>query len=547
MPARNRSGRIGVLALAALTLGLQSTPGAPAEGSHKSSSTVPTDPDELKALGEAAERKGQWEKALEFYLKAFIAGGQTPDVRDRIKDCLRHAAQTRRHRDPGFQQVVLNLPPADALNLYAEVVTKLQANYSERDRANPEVLFELGLEEFDRALADPAFRKKHLAEAADGKIAAFRKGLADWRQRLPKSPREARQAVYAITDATQKELGLRNPAAVVFEFLCGSCTGLDEYTVYLAPGYAQSEIASPVLELAAYGVLIAFQSDGVFVESVLPDSWAAVHTPIRPGDRIIRANGRTLHPATPVALSEALRTPFDGGHDLEVAPMGGYATVPVRLPTPVPTVIRADMLNVKDGVGYVRIGGFRATTPGELDEALLRLRDRGLRALILDLRGNTGGLFTAGVQVAQRFIPSGIVATTQGQAAEFANRVFSSDSGMAALDVPVVLLIDTKTMSSAEVVAAALKDHNRATLIGMPTFGKGAIQYPFPLRGGDEGDDPALARPRSGVLIVTIAKAFSPRGTPIHRVGVTPNVVESDPQRQLGLALERAVELVGGR
>lgn len=209
--------------------------------------------------------------------------------------------------------------------------------------------------------------------------------------------------------------------------------------------------------------------------------------------------------------------------------------------------IQTNILNAKDGIGYVRIGGLRASTPAEFDEAILRLRDRGMRALVLDLRGNTGGLFTAGVQVAQRLIPSGIITTTQGQAAEFANRVFSSDSGMAALDVPVVLLIDTKTMSSAEIVAGALKDHNRATLVGMPTFGKGAIQHPFPLRGADDTDDMGVSRPRSGVLIVTIAKAFSPRGTPIHGVGVTPHVVESDPQRQLALAIERAVELVGGR
>jgi C-terminal peptidase prc len=167
--------------------------------------------------------------------------------------------------------------------------------------------------------------------------------------------------------------------------------------------------------------------------------------------------------------------------------------------------------------------------------------------LILDLRGNTGGLFSAGVQVAQRFIPAGIIATTQGQAAEFANRVFSSDSGIAALDLPVVLLIDTKTMSAAEIVAGALKDHNRATLVGMPTFGKGAIQYPFPLRGADDVADVGTPRPRSGVLIVTIAKAFSPRGAAIHKIGVTPDVVESDPQRQLGLALSRALEMVGGR
>jgi C-terminal peptidase prc len=543
MPARIRPRLAGIVAVAfALLAGVAAA--APAEVPQKTPA-IPTDPDALKGLAEAAEKQGKWEKALEFYLRAFLAGRQTPDVRDKIKDCLRRAAQARRHRDPGFQQFVLNLPPADALNLYAEVVGKLQANHSDRDRATPERLFELGVEEFDRALADAGFRGKHLAAADAGKVTKFRRALqSDWRQRLPKAPREARQALFALAAAAKDDLGLRNPSAVVFEFLCGACSGLDEYTVYLSPGHLQSELASPILELAGYGVLIAFRNDGVVIEGIVPGSWADIHAQLKPGDRVARVNGRALQPGTPVAVAEALRNPLDGGHELEVLPATGMLPAPpVRLPLPVPTVVKTEMLSPKDGIGYVRIAGLRDTTPAELDDAILELRSRGLRALILDLRGNTGGRFRAGVQVAMRFIPSGVIATTQGPAAEFANRVFSSDSGMAALDVPVVLLIDTRTMSSAEIVAGALKDHNRATLVGMPTFGKGAIQYPFPLRGADDDN----ARPRSGVLIVTIAKAFSPRGTAIHGVGVTPHVVESDPQRQLSLALDRAVELVGGR
>ena len=548
MPFWIRAGRIGVLALlASIAVGSGLTLAAPVEGAAKSPAVLPSDPDTLYSLAQAAEQKGDWDKALEYYLRTFVAGRQLPEIRDKIKDCVRHASQTRRYRDAGFQQFVLNLPPSDALNLYVEVVTKLRSNYSDRDRATPERLFELGLEEFDRALADTGFRARHLGEVDTSEIEKFRRLLrSEWANKLPRSPREARQAVFAVTEAVQKQLGARNPSAVVFEFLCGACTGLDEYTVYLAPGSAQSEFASPILELAAYGVLIAFQGEGVVIESIVPDSWAAVHTPLRPGDRILRANGRLLQPGPAGTLAEALRVPIEGGHELEVAPgMGTISGMPVRLPTPVPTVISADIL--KDGIGYIRLGGFRSTTPAELDDALVRLRDRGLRALVLDLRGNTGGLFSVGIQVAQRFIPSGIIATTQGQAAEFANRVFSSDSGMAALDLPVVLLIDTKTMSSAEVVAGALKDHSRATLIGMPTFGKGAIQYPFPLRRAEDGADAGGLRTRSGVLIVTIAKAFSPRGAAIHRVGVMPDVIEPDPQRQLELALARALELVGAR
>src|SRR4029077_8902971 len=90
---------------------------------------------------------------------------------------------------------------------------------------------------------------------------------------------------------------------------------------------------------------------------------------------------------------------------------------------------------------------------------------------------------------AKRLLPSGLIVTTQGQAAEVDNVPFSSDSGMTAHDIPVVLLGEAETASAAEVLVAALKDHERATLVGMPTFGKGAVQYPLRLDSLDAKDE----------------------------------------------------------
>ena len=243
----------------------------------------------------------------------------------------------------------------------------------------------------------------------------------------------------------------------------------------------------------------------------------------------------------PALVAEAFRDVGMVGHELEVLPVeSGMSPLLVQLPVPVPTVYAAAMLNTRDGIGYLRVGAFRDSTPRELDELVFRLKNQGLRALIVDLRGNSGGLFTAGVEVAQRFLPAGIIVTTQGQSPEFAGRVFSSDSGMTAFDVPVVLLIDTKTMSAAEAVAAAWKDHNRATLVGLPTFGKGVIQSPIRLTAADGPDG---SPHRSGVLILTVASMFGPRGGAINGVGVTPHVLEADPSRQLDLAVAKAIEL----
>ena len=105
-----------------------------------------------------------------------------------------------------------------------------------------------------------------------------------------------------------------------------------------------------------------------------------------------------------------------------------------------------------------------------------------------------------------------------------------------------MLLIDAETASAAEVLAAALKDNNRATLVGMPSFGKGTVQYPLRLMTLDE--DSTSKKPKNGTVRVTIAKLIAPRGSPINGVGITPHFLEADYVLQLELAVEKATELI---
>jgi carboxyl-terminal processing protease len=187
-----------------------------------------------------------------------------------------------------------------------------------------------------------------------------------------------------------------------------------------------------------------------------------------------------------------------------------------------------------DGVGYLRLANFQKTTPQEMESALLSLRSRGLRVLVLDLRGNPGGLFPAAVQVADRFLPPGvIVTTTQGQM-RGVNKQYFAQSPLAAIDVPLIVLVDGDTASAAEVVAGALKDNQRALLVGQTTYGKGSIQSLVPLQVG-------------GGIRLTLARFYTPQGQPFAGVGVAPHLVEPrrDSMRdyQLELALEQAARL----
>jgi C-terminal processing protease CtpA/Prc len=215
-------------------------------------------------------------------------------------------------------------------------------------------------------------------------------------------------------------------------------------------------------------------------------------------------------------------------------------------PTMEPSVIVDDTF-LKNGIGYFKIAHFRDTTPEEMDTAINALRmapgGMNLRVLVMDLRGNPGGLFSAAVQVVERFIPAGVIVSTQARLEEF-NKVYSSGARMNVIDLPLVVLVDGTTASAAEVLASAFRDHQRATLIGTPTYGKGSIQRVLQFSTGEELDEQGKPKPRSGGIRITLARFYSPNGQSLSGAGVTPHVLEQDKSRQLDAAIGQALRFV---
>lgn len=194
------------------------------------------------------------------------------------------------------------------------------------------------------------------------------------------------------------------------------------------------------------------------------------------------------------------------------------------------------------GVAYVQITHFQPSTPEEVENAIKTLTDMGTaRAIVMDLRGNTGGLFSAAVKTAEKFLPAGIIVTAQGQHDE-ANKVYTSTAGNAAFDLPMIVLVDAETASAAEVLAVALRDNRRAKLIGTATFGKGTVQKVVAFTTAEEVDEDGKVKPRAAVRI-TLARLIAPSGNPITGVGVTPDQLIPDRERQTSAAMEQAREL----
>ncbi len=177
----------------------------------------------------------------------------------------------------------------------------------------------------------------------------------------------------------------------------------------------------------------------------------------------------------------------------------------------VPSVDDVKIVDAELGVGYLKLTCFQKTTSRDLDAALWKLHRQGMRSLIMDLRGNPGGLLTSSVEVADKFVEDGIIVSTRGRSPLEDFNYTAKKAGT--WRVPLVVLIDGESASASEIFAGAIRDHHRGQLVGQRSYGKGSVQGIFPL---------ALAN--SGVRLTT-AKFYSPNGNPISHVGVQPDIL----------------------
>jgi carboxyl-terminal processing protease len=182
------------------------------------------------------------------------------------------------------------------------------------------------------------------------------------------------------------------------------------------------------------------------------------------------------------------------------------------------------------GVAYIKLRQFQEQSPGDMAAALEKSAKVGMKALILDLRNNPGGLLTAAVEVTEEFIDDGkLVVYTEGRVRN-QNMRFSAHAKKSYPTLPMVVLVNQGSASASEIVAGALQDWGRAIVVGTQTFGKGSVQTIIPLSDG------------SGLRLTT-AKYFTPKGRSIHGKGITPDIVVELPKETTTAARERPPSL----
>jgi carboxyl-terminal processing protease len=275
---------------------------------------------------------------------------------------------------------------------------------------------------------------------------------------------------------------------------------------------------------ARKGLLVTAVADG-------PAADAGVHK----GDLITRINGE---PVGKLAFESALA--LIKGHRgtlvrLTVKRPGKKKPLDVtvvRREIEVPPLTARLISTKKDKVGYIRIFSFSAGAGAEIEEATADLVEKGATGVVFDLRDNPGGLLSEAVNAASVFIEDGLVVRTDGLHEE--EHEYSVTGTSTQPELPLVVLVNGGSASAAEIVAGALVDHDRATLVGQRTFGKASVQTIAPLQGG-------------GALKLTTAKYLTPAGADITNLGLEPSVVAADdpttrPDEALKIARRTLVE-----
>lgn len=301
---------------------------------------------------------------------------------------------------------------------------------------------------------------------------------------------------------------------LTYDALRGMLNALDPHSQFMDPEDFKSMQEDTKSEFGGLGVVLGQKNGILTVINPMEDS-PGFAAGILPGDQILKINGQTTEKFTLQEAVEKLR-----------GQVGEKVTLTINRPRTkeikdydltravikVPSVKDAQILPSQGGsrIGYVRITQFNEPTAGELSKALDKLEKQGMDALVLDLRYNPGGLLNSAVDVSGEFLPPNtMVAFTEGRTP---TREYKTQPRKGPQrKYPLAVLMNYASASGSEIVAGALKDLNRAILIGDTTFGKGSVQS-------------VIALPDGSAVRLTTAKYFTPGKNLIHEHGVSPHI-----------------------
>ncbi len=478
--------------------------------------------------GQELEDQRRWGEALAHYEQGLRQYPEADSLEKRFELARLHYDLGRRYADRSFSERVSRMEPEKALDLYQQVLLKIQTHYVEQPAWKEFV--DRGTTDLQTALAETIFLERNLPRTNATAVDAFRRELSQaLAARNFTSRTDARDAVVIAANLAQERLGL-SQTVTILEYLCGATNSLDPYSAFLTPDQL-SEVYSQIDgSFVGLGVELKAQDGELVIVRVISGS-PAEQAGVRMGDRIRAVDGHPTARYTTDQAANLLQGPEGSTCTLVLAadPQSGH---PVeadrqlavrRQRVEVPSVDQVHMLDTQQGVAYLRLTCFQKTTRRDLETALWRLHREGMRSLIIDLRGNPGGLLISSVDVSDLFLTQGVIVSTHGRITQEDATYTAHEEGT--WRVPLTLIIDQESASAAEIFSGTIRDHHRGTVVGVRSFGKGSVQGIFQLDGTEAG------------LRLTTAKFYSPTGRAYSRAGVEPDVVVHQTARPINGAL----------
>ncbi len=459
--------------------------------------------------GSRLERERRWAEALSHYEDALRAHPQRPELQQRVSVARAHYEVCRRYNDQSYNTALATLTERDALAIYEEVLLKVQSHYVHEPQWQR--LIGNGQTSMQVAVTEPLFVTKYMSTAPVEKLTALQRDVEQMiGSRSVADRRQASQLVQSVAANVRDRYGV--PAqAVILEFVSGAAAALDEYSSFLTGGQMDELFSQIEGNFVGLGVELKTEPAGLSIVNVITGGPA--HTGgIRTGDLIVAVDGKTPQDTSPDTLADMLR----GTEGTQVAVSvrntnGGLQHLNLtRRRVEIPSVEQVRIIDPQYGVGYMKLTSFQKTTSRDVDAALWKLHEQGMKQLIIDLRGNPGGLLKAAVDVADRFVYDGLIVATRGRSPR---EDFDHKGEVAGTwRVPLVILIDHDSASASEILAGAIRDHNRGTVVGEKSYGKGSVQGIFPLAASNVG------------IRLTTAKWYTPSGQAISGSGIKPDV-----------------------
>ncbi len=409
----------------------------------------------------------------------------------------------------------------EAMGFISKMITLANVNYV--DDVDNRALFEAGLTNLETLLANSKLRRELVPEEGLKKVDELLRFISETRDRVYEaetlSESDFRTRIRRVMAENEATAGLPE-GVIVTEFLYGIPGALDPNSAFIPTAEYKEFQSETVGHFGGLGIEITLEEitlDQRALTVITPlDGTPAAEAGLLPGDRIVAIDGESTEG---IDLTEAvgkLRGPV--GTKVTVSVVHRFEDKPVDV-TITRGVIRLEsvkgyevdkqsgtwnyLVDRKNGIGYIRLTDFKEDTPDKLDRAVTALLEQGMKALVLDLRFNHGGLLESGVKVADRFLSEGTIVTVKSshqRAVPFRAHFFRTYE-----DFPIAVIVNEQTASAAEILAGALRDNARAMIVGTRTFGKGTVQTVYELNKG------------KAAFKLTTAKYYTPNGVSIHR------------------------------